>query len=58
MVPPPPVYDPAFRITRASHVVLEVNDLDASQSFYADVLGLILTSRDETTVFFLSLIHI
>jgi catechol 2,3-dioxygenase len=52
MVLPPPVYDPAFRITRASHVVLEVSDLDASQRFYADVLGLILTSRDETTVFF------
>jgi catechol 2,3-dioxygenase-like lactoylglutathione lyase family enzyme len=52
MVLPPPVYDPPFRITRASHVVLEVSDLDASQSFYADVLGLILTSRDETTLFF------
>jgi len=52
MVLPPPVYDPPFRITRASHVVLEVNDLDASQCFYADVLGLILTSRDETTAFF------
>ena len=52
MVLPPPVYDPPFRITRASHVVLEVDDLDVSQSFYADVLGLILTRRDETTAFF------
>jgi catechol 2,3-dioxygenase len=52
MVLPPPVYDPPFRITRASHVVLEVNDLDVSQRFYADVLGLILTSRDESTAFF------
>jgi len=52
MVLPPPVYDPPFRITRASHVVLEVGDLDASQRFYADVLGLILTNRDETTAFF------
>lgn len=52
MVLPLPVYDPTFRITRASHVVLEVRDLDASQSFYADVLGLILTNRDATTLFF------
>ena len=52
MVLPPPVYDPPFRVTRASHVVLEVNDLAISQSFYADVLGLILTSRGETTAFF------
>jgi catechol 2,3-dioxygenase len=52
MVLPPPVYDPPFRITRASHVVLEVNDLDVSQRFYADVLGLILTSCDESTAFF------
>jgi catechol 2,3-dioxygenase len=32
--------------------VLEVADLEASRCFYADVLGLILTSRDETTLFF------
>jgi catechol 2,3-dioxygenase len=52
MVLPSPVYNPPFRITRASHIVLEVSDLDLSQSFYAEVLGLILTSRDDTTVFF------
>jgi catechol 2,3-dioxygenase len=52
MALPAPVYDPPFRITRASHVVLEAADLDASREFYTEVLGLILTSRDETTLFF------
>ena len=31
-------HDPGFRITRASHVVLEVRDLAASRQFYEKVI--------------------
>lgn len=40
---PAPVYDPPFRITRASHAVLAVRDLKASRAFYTDVAGLVVT---------------
>jgi catechol 2,3-dioxygenase len=43
--------DPPFRITRASHVVLTVKDLAASCRFYTEVVGLILTARDENTLY-------
>ncbi len=43
---PPPVFDPPFDITRASHVVLRVKDLGASRAFYVDTLGFIV-SDDE-----------
>jgi catechol 2,3-dioxygenase len=45
-------FDPAFRITRASHVVLTVRDLAASRRFYSDVIGLVLTAEDDTTLYF------
>jgi catechol 2,3-dioxygenase len=44
--------DPAFRITRASHVVLTVKDLAASKRFYAEVIGLILTAEDDSALYF------
>lgn len=44
--------DPAFRITRASHVVLTVTDLAASKRFYGEVLGLVLTEADDSTLYF------
>jgi catechol 2,3-dioxygenase len=37
--------NPAFRITRASHVVLAVTDLVASRDFYRDVIGLVVTEE-------------
>jgi catechol 2,3-dioxygenase len=39
-------YDPPFNITRASHVVLTVKDLDASRLFYTEVMGLIVTAQE------------
>ena len=45
-------FDPAFRITRASHVVLTVRDLAASRRFYSDVIGLVLTAEEDNTLYF------
>jgi catechol 2,3-dioxygenase len=42
---PQPNYQPPFQITRASHVVLTVNDLGASLAFYCELIGLVLTER-------------
>jgi catechol 2,3-dioxygenase len=39
----PPVFDPPFRIVRASHVELGVRDLGRSRAFYVDCLGLLAT---------------
>lgn len=44
--------DPAFRITRASHVVLTVKDLAASKHFYSEVLGLVLSAEDDGALYF------
>lgn len=44
--------DIAFRITRASHVVLTVTDLAASKRFYSEVVGLILTAEDAGALYF------
>jgi 3,4-dihydroxyphenylacetate 2,3-dioxygenase len=49
---PVPVFDPPFRITRASHVVLTARDLGASRAFYADVLGLVLTAEEPDALYF------
>jgi catechol 2,3-dioxygenase len=49
---PAPVFDPPFRITRASHVVLTTRDLAASRAFYADVIGLVLTAEDRDALYF------
>ena len=37
--------DTPFNITRTSHVVLTVKDLEASRLFYTEVVGLIVTER-------------
>jgi catechol 2,3-dioxygenase len=44
-------FDPPFRVTRASHVVLTVKDLAASKRFYTEVLGLILTAESGDTLY-------
>ncbi len=49
---PSPVFDPPFRITRASHVVLTARDLSASLQFYSEVVGLVLTAREDDTLYF------
>ena len=38
-------YHPPFNVTRASHIVLTVSDLDNSKAHYVDMLGMILTER-------------
>ena len=48
---PTVVLDPPFNITRISHVVLTSRDLDASCAFYCDVLGLVLTDRDDDAAY-------
>ena len=48
---PAPVLHPPFDITRLSHVVLTSHDLDASCRFYCDVLGLVLTERDNDAAY-------
>jgi catechol 2,3-dioxygenase len=47
---PPPVYYPPFNITRASHCVLTVKDLEASKAFYTRVIGLVVTAQDKDTL--------
>ncbi len=49
---PATVFDPPFRITRASHIVLTARDLAASHRFYSDVIGLVLTAQDGNTLYF------
>jgi dienelactone hydrolase len=44
-------YDAPFDITRTSHVVLTVKDLEASRLFYTEVIGLIVTAQDGDTLY-------
>jgi catechol 2,3-dioxygenase len=44
-------FDPVFNTTRASHVILEVADLEASRAFYCDAVGLIESDRDSKTLY-------
>ncbi len=48
---PPAQFNPPCRITRTSHFVVTVRDLDASLHFYTEVLGLIVSSRDSKTAY-------
>jgi catechol 2,3-dioxygenase len=48
---PPPVFHPAFNITRASHVVMSVKDLAVSKHFYTELVGLIVSAEDANTVY-------
>lgn len=43
-------YKPPFNITRASHVVLTVGDLEKSRSFYTEVIGLVVSDQDRDTI--------
>jgi len=45
-------FDPGFRITRASHVVLTVRDLAASRRFYEQVIGLSLSAEEGDALYF------
>jgi catechol 2,3-dioxygenase len=47
---PQPLYKPPFSITRASHVVQRVRDLEASRAFYVDLLGLVVSDETPTTL--------
>jgi catechol 2,3-dioxygenase len=43
--------DPPFHITRASHVVLTVKNLEASRLFYTEVVGLVVTEGSAGTLY-------
>jgi catechol 2,3-dioxygenase len=51
MAIPSLVLNPPFNVTRISHVVLTVRDLDVSSGFYADVLGLVVSDRDDSNLY-------
>jgi catechol 2,3-dioxygenase len=40
-----------FDVTRLSHVILQVADLDASRAFYEEVIGLAVTESDSDTLY-------
>lgn len=42
---------PPFTITRASHVRLQVTDLEKSRDFYRDVIGLVVTEEDDDAIY-------
>lgn len=44
---PAPVFRPPFNLTRASHLVLHVPDLQASKAFYVDTLGFFLSLEEK-----------
>ncbi len=48
---PVQVFDPPFRITRASHAILGVRDLKASRAFYTDVAGLVVTTETVDAIY-------
>lgn len=45
------VLHPPFNVTRASHVVLTVADLEASKAFYTDLVGLVVSDEDSEAVY-------
>ncbi|MEM9318960.1 MAG: 3,4-dihydroxyphenylacetate 2,3-dioxygenase, partial [Pseudomonadota bacterium] len=49
-VPSPNLY-PSFNVVRLSHVCLNVADLTASKTFYADTLGLQVTDETDTHIY-------
>ncbi|KIZ36421.1 MULTISPECIES: 3,4-dihydroxyphenylacetate 2,3-dioxygenase [Rhodopseudomonas] len=48
---PQQTFNPPFNITRCSHVVLDVADLDASVAFYDKIIGLHVEDRDDATAY-------
>lgn len=45
------VLNPPFNVTRASHVVLNVRDLEASKQFYTELAGLVVSDEDASAVY-------
>ncbi|WP_313684513.1 3,4-dihydroxyphenylacetate 2,3-dioxygenase [Pantoea sp.] len=45
------VLEPPFNVTRASHVVLNVRDLEVSKQFYTDLIGLVVSDEDDSSVY-------
>ena len=43
--------NPAFTLTRASHVAMAVTDLERSRDFYRDVIGLVVSEETDDTVY-------
>ncbi len=48
---PQHIFDPPFNILRASHVVLDVIDLDANRAFYENTIGLHVEDADSEAVY-------
>jgi catechol 2,3-dioxygenase len=44
-------FNPPFRFTRTSHIVLTVRDLEASRVFYTEVIGLVVTEQTSDTLY-------
>jgi catechol 2,3-dioxygenase len=44
-------HDAPFDITRCSHAILTVKDLDAARLFYTEVIGLIVTAQDGDAIY-------
>jgi 3,4-dihydroxyphenylacetate 2,3-dioxygenase len=44
-------FDVQFNVTRCSHVILSVRDLDVSRLFYTEVAGLIVTAQEDDTLY-------
>src|ERR1700761_8694068 len=42
---------PAFNVTRASHAVMTARNLDATEAFYCDLLGLIKSDGDRDALY-------
>ena len=51
MALPPSVYPAPIAITRASHVVLTARDLTASEAFYTEVIGLVVSAREADALY-------
>lgn len=49
---PPTNTCPPFALTRSSHVVLAVTNLERSRDFYRDVIGLVVTEETDDVVYF------
>ena len=45
------IFDPPFNIIRASHVVLDVTNLDTSREFYETAIGLHVEDRDDDALY-------
>jgi len=44
-------FNPPFRLRRASHAVITSRDLAKSRSFYAEVVGLLVSDEDRNTLY-------